>query len=61
MIWHGFIWDTRRQRWEKVCEVDRLSACSKRLGEIARRRGIWSQSSAGMGGCKLMQLAYKPN
>ena len=23
--------------------------------------GIWSQSSAGMGGCKLMQLTYKPS
>jgi hypothetical protein len=40
MTWHGWIWDTRRQRWEKACEADGLSACSKRLGEIARIRHV---------------------
>jgi hypothetical protein len=40
MTWHGWIWCSRRQRWERVCEVESLSACSHRLGEIARLRGV---------------------
>jgi hypothetical protein len=48
--WVGWIWDTRRQRWEKACEADGLSACSKHLGEIARLRGVKDRHTMMTGG-----------
>lgn len=50
MTWHGWIWDTRRQRWERVCEAEGLSACSRRLGEIVRIRGTKEKYATMTGG-----------
>jgi hypothetical protein len=44
MTWHGWIWNTQRQRWEHVCQEEGLSACSKRLGE---QTPIANQGAAG--------------
>jgi hypothetical protein len=38
--WHGWLWDTRRQRWERVCSAPTLGACASQLGRIGGRRGI---------------------
>ena len=40
MQWVGWIFDTRRQRWCRVCAVEGLGPCSKRLGQIARLCGV---------------------
>lgn len=50
MKWFGWIWDTRRQRWERVREAEGLSACSKRLGEIVRARGTKDKYATMTGG-----------
>jgi hypothetical protein len=53
-----------RRCWSSLTRLcrfcNRLSYCWIRA-KIATcaAGGSWSQSSAGMGGCKLMQLAYK--
>jgi hypothetical protein len=49
-MWHGWIWDTRRQRWERVCEVEGLGACSRCLGEIVKLRGVKDAYSTMTGG-----------
>lgn len=38
MIWHGWIWDTRRQRWQQVCEAEALGECSRKLSAIVDAR-----------------------
>ncbi len=50
MTWHGWIWSTQRQRWERVCQEEGLSACSKRLGEIVRSRGTKDKYATMTGG-----------
>jgi hypothetical protein len=50
MTWHGWIWDTRRQRWEKVCEAEGLGACSDRMGEIVKLRGTKHKYATMTGG-----------
>jgi hypothetical protein len=50
MTWHGWIWSTKRQRWEHACEAEGLAACSHRLGEIARLRKVKDADSVLTGG-----------
>jgi hypothetical protein len=50
MTWHGWIWDTRRQRWDKVCEAEGLGTCSRRLGEIVKLRGTKDKHATMTGG-----------
>ena len=50
MTWYEWIWDTRRQRWERVCEGETMGACSKRLGEIVRIRGTKDKYATMTGG-----------
>jgi len=50
MKWIGWIFDTRRQTWARVCEAEGMSACSKRLGEIVRARGTKDKYATMTGG-----------
>jgi hypothetical protein len=50
MTWFGWVWNTRRQRWERVCEVEGLSACSRRLSEILRVRNVKEKYATMTGG-----------
>ncbi len=50
MTWHGWIWSTQRQHWERVCQEEGLSACSKRLGEIVRTLGTKDKYATMTGG-----------
>ena len=58
--WFGFIWCTRRQRWEKVCQGDGLGACARKLGEIARVRGVKDRHTAMTTGAVPRRLQQEP-
>lgn len=36
--WHGWIWDTRRSRWDHVCTGESLPECSRKLSSIVDAR-----------------------
>jgi hypothetical protein len=36
--WVGWLW--RCGRWHRVCQAETLAACSRQLGEQARRKGV---------------------
>jgi hypothetical protein len=36
--WVGWLWS--EQEWERVCSGENLSECSRRLGAIAKKRGV---------------------
>jgi hypothetical protein len=38
MNWVGWVW--RCGRWHRVCQAETLSACSRQLGDEARRLGV---------------------
>jgi hypothetical protein len=48
--WYGWIFDTGRQCWQRVCEADDLGACSRRLGEIAQERRVKDRYAVMTGG-----------
>jgi hypothetical protein len=48
--WVGWIFDTRRQRWDRVCQADSVPECSKRLNEILDARGVRDRYATLTGG-----------
>jgi len=39
VTWHGWLWCTRWQRWNRVCSAEGLGQCSRDLGAIVKLRG----------------------
>ena len=50
MQWVGWIFDTRRQRWCRVCAAEGLGQCSRDLGAIVRFRGTKDRYATMTGG-----------
>jgi hypothetical protein len=50
MTWYGWIFDTRRQIWTRVCQAEDLAACSRRLEEIAREHRVKDRYAVMTGG-----------
>jgi hypothetical protein len=49
-FWVGWVFDTRRSRWDRVCEGDSLSECSRKLGAVVDARGTKDKYSTVTGG-----------
>jgi hypothetical protein len=45
MTWYGWVRRRKGASWERVCQAPTLGECSKRLGRIARERGVRDKDS----------------
>jgi hypothetical protein len=43
--WYGWIRPRKGASWERVCQAPTLEECSRRLGRIARERGVRDRDS----------------
>jgi hypothetical protein len=50
MLWVGWVFDTRRSRWERACEGDTLAECSRKLSAVVDARGTRDKFATMTGG-----------
>jgi hypothetical protein len=57
--WVGWVW--QRGRWHRVCQAETLAACSRQLGEQARRLGVRDWHTMMTGGNVPVVMPARPH
>jgi hypothetical protein len=38
--WSGWVWLSKKKRWERAFDAGNIGDCSRQLGQLARERGV---------------------